>query len=950
MGKPHARNRQPDYAQAHLQQRHCRVATEREKEKEITSELHTLGHNTLFDGYDLSLSGYHLCTQKVTQTTSNVVAYKASYTERVSCGGWLPWKTCQRTVYKTAYRTMHVKVTKDSTSCCEGYEQVGSYCALPLNRSMEFTSKPGSCPENGTAMSSSRCEWDMDCPGWEKCCRVGGGSYCITPHTGERGWSFNVTITVKTDYQQLHALEKGLLNHTRLIYSMVTGVLKSLDTSVYHIHSYDAGPFKTASQLLLRVGQPTSLHTVTTELQPILRSIEEVSNVEVQDTNECAHAELNSCSTDALCLNTDGSYSCVCRPGFTDPSPNSTGTVCIAPAPIINLVVLNVTSSGFSVRWSVDSSAGQEFELQLLRDLIIVISEKIQLTTWAATGLEPGVMYTVRVVSMSCGNESDAVFQDVKTAAQALEAETRITNVQFTEALRNTSSAEYLNLTQEIQKEIRKSLAADIGALIDSGNVRIVIWNLTSGSVRVKFILLFSTDMREDILNISRAVLNALKDSSKYVVDSNSTSIVDFDECASGDEDCSAHALCHNTWGSFNCSCKDAFTDTNPHWPGHSCEALAPAITVMSTSPETETLVNMVTTHSLEDKRETSSAPVISQEDAITVDCRIFEISVTVAKAFLTSKSIAISSLYLGKMECNVSSVTETHVRLRVLWDNCDTQLLQNHTHTYAGTTLFNDRTSTSLIAPKVNLEIPVKCFYSNSFLISTGYAPTGVDMIQDIIEGSGSFLATIQLLNGTDPFPKNYTLSPDEEVFIEVGINSTTPQVKLIVNECWATPTSSASDPTKYKFMENSCPTANTSTRVIENGNSTRARLALRIFSFVDHSVIYLHCQVHICIDNSSTNSNCKPGCNLRSVRSTQSIGIGKASCGPIFRKQEAPSQDKGSSYYQTGFIILGVVLCLLLLVAGASAVFFYKKYIGHYDFSFKPKQENFTYHVFNT
>ncbi|MBN3297935.1 UROL1 protein, partial [Amia calva] len=621
---------------------------------------------------------------------------------------------------------MHVKVTKDSTSCCEGYEQVGSYCALPLNRSMEFTSKPGSCPENGTAMSSSRCEWDMDCPGWEKCCRVGGGSYCITPHS--TGWSFNVTITVKTDYQQLHALEKGLLNHTRLIYSMVTGVLKSLDTSVYHIHSYDAGPFKTASQLLLRVGQPTSLHTVTTELQPILRSIEEVSNVEVQGTllisarylykRHLSTEAINQSDSKLSTMAKTKELSKVVRDKIVDLHKTGmsykTITKQLAPAPIINLVVLNVTSSGFSVRWSVDSSAGQEFELQLLRDLIVVISEKIQLTTWAATGLEPGVMYTVRVVSMSCGNESDAVFQDVKTAAQALEAETRITNVQFTEALRNTSSAEYLNLTQEIQKEIRKSLAADIGALIDSGNVRIVIWNLTSGSVRVKFILLFSTDMREDILNISRAVLNALKDSSKYVVDSNSTSIVDFDECASGDEDCSAHALCHNTWGSFNCSCKDAFTDTNPHWPGHSCEGAiqtppvrtlwvdtaAPAnlasktvtpqgldstvkvlyntfTSVMSTSPATETLVNMVTTHSLEDKRETSSAPVISQEDAITVDCRIFEISVTVAKAFLTSKSIAISSLYLGKMECNVSSVTETHVRLRVLWDNCDTQLLQ---------------------------------------------------------------------------------------------------------------------------------------------------------------------------------------------------------------------------------------------------------------------------------
>lgn len=41
-----------------------------------------------------------------------------------------------------------------------------------VNRSDELTAKPGSCPTaDGLCPRSKDCEWDMDCPGWQKCCR-----------------------------------------------------------------------------------------------------------------------------------------------------------------------------------------------------------------------------------------------------------------------------------------------------------------------------------------------------------------------------------------------------------------------------------------------------------------------------------------------------------------------------------------------------------------------------------------------------------------------------------------------------------------------------------------------------------------------------------------------------------------------------------------------------------
>lgn len=49
-------------------------------------------------------------------------------------------------------------------------------------------------------------------------------------------------------------------------------------------------------------------------------------------------------------------------------------------------------------------------------------------------------------------------------------------------------------------------------------------------------------------------------------------------------------------------------------------------------------------------------------------------------------------------------------------------------------------------------------------------------------------------------------------------------------------------------------------------------------------------------------------------------------------------------------GFSCLGVGLMFLFLF-GFICVFYYQRNrIGHYNFSIKPKQENFTYLVFNT
>lgn len=76
--------------------------------------------------------------------------------------------------------------------------------------------------------------------------------------------------------------------------------------------------------------------------------------------------------------------------------------------------------------------------------------------------------------------------------------------------------------------------------------------------------------------------------------------------------------------------------------------------------------------------------------------------------------------------------------------------------------------------------------------------------MLKDEIMGSGSFLVRVQLMNGTVPLPHNYSLSSDEAVVVDVSLNTTLDQIKVVIDKCWATSTQDPRDSYSYIFLEN--------------------------------------------------------------------------------------------------------------------------------------------------
>ncbi|CAB1352535.1 unnamed protein product [Coregonus sp. 'balchen'] len=663
------------------------------------------------------------------------------------------------------------------------------------------------------------------------------------------------------------------------------------------------------------------------------------------------------------------------------------------PAPITNLQASNVTGSSFCVSWMTGQSQSRlSFLVVLMEGSKVRGRWETGLSVWEVTLLKPGVLYNVTVIPCPYGSQGASLLLLVKTAAQTLGATARLTNMQFTDALLDPTSQEYQNLSRSIEEEILQSLPPDILALVNSGDVRFQIIGLAPGSVVVNFTIIFTPSQSQDILNGSSALMQALQNSSRYTVDRNNTSIDDVDECSTGDMDCSPWALCTNTWGSYSCLCLDGFTDSNPSRPGRGCSAplttttttpmsittavqttTAPATTTTTTttntpvttnntvsttttynttsittnntdaatmnSPVTTTANNTVrinntvstktvvtittmapvttstTTEvpttttsgliktSLQPETPTSLAPLVSYTEAISVECRPSAITVTVARDFLWAGHIGDSSLFLGRQECGVNGGNSSHVQLTVAWDECNTQLLHHSLHCSGE--------SVQLYELSALARRHYKGFHS------TAEGPHHMyDMIKDAVMGSGTFHVMIQLLSGMSPLPQNHSMSPEEDVVVEVSVDSTVAQIKVVINKCWATQSSNPLEPTTNVFLENSCPLPNTYTTVVENGNSSKSRLSLRIFSYVNLNVIYLHCQIQICIET------------------------GSATCQPCPSKRELIL-----------FVcLLGIGLFLLFIGSLSSLFFYHRKRIGTYSFSLKPKQDNFTYHVFDT
>ncbi|KAK3559689.1 hypothetical protein QTP86_017673, partial [Hemibagrus guttatus] len=206
----------------------------------------------------------------------------------------------------------------------------------------------------------------------------------------------------------------------------------------------------------------------------------------------------------------------------------------------------------------------------------------------------------------------------------------------------------------------------------------------------------------------------------------------------------------------------------------------------------------------------------------------------------------------------------------------CGTTLENNATHIIfknnAGTI-----NSTDLISRTRGLNIAISCVYP---IIQSISMPTDMEakggVISKELPNEGTY--QIRMIPYTDAtflvqYSGNVTLEVNQQMYIAVEVDQfDSTQIALVLDNCWATPVNQTNYSVRWDLIVNECPNPNDDTvSVLQNGVSTSSHFSFRMFSFTSFSTkIYLHCQVHLCLQKKG---NCALNCPIELNRRRRSV-----------------------------------------------------------------------------
>ncbi|KAK3529164.1 hypothetical protein QTP70_019407, partial [Hemibagrus guttatus] len=183
----------------------------------------------------------------------------------------------------------------------------------------------------------------------------------------------------------------------------------------------------------------------------------------------------------------------------------------------------------------------------------------------------------------------------------------------------------------------------------------------------------------------------------------------------------------------------------------------------------------------------------------------------------------------------------------------------------------------TGIISRTGGINIAFSCVYP---IIQSISMPTDMEAIGGVISKQLSTEGTYQIRMRpyTDAtflvqYSGNVTLEVNHQMYIAVEVDQfDSTQIALVLDNCWATPINQTDYSVRWDLIVNECPNPNDGTvSVLQNGVSTSSHFSFRMFTFTGFSTkIYLHCQVHLCLQKTS---NCALSCPLQRSRRRRSV-----------------------------------------------------------------------------
>ncbi|OCT64266.1 hypothetical protein XELAEV_18045368mg [Xenopus laevis] len=261
-----------------------------------------------------------------------------------------------------------------------------------------------------------------------------------------------------------------------------------------------------------------------------------------------------------------------------------------------------------------------------------------------------------------------------------------------------------------------------------------------------------------------------------------------------------------------------------------------------------------------------------------SVSCGLHNMKTSFRKCQLRALQIDVNYIKLENSSCFTvlnDYTTNTYSVLSPLQaGNCGMKLTTNGTHaSYVNRYDFYFILPGNIIREK--LTMTSTCIYPLDMRLSLITALDPIISTTDIsITGTGEFKAYMAVYNNSDykyPYQgAQINLYTKTVIYIGVFLDGPDPsQYALVLKNCYATPSSNPDDPIKYYIIQNRCPSRSDNTvNVVQNGLSSQAQFSFQMFAFVgDYNQVYLHCEIYACNNMTST---CLPTCKSRATAVT--------------------------------------------------------------------------------
>ncbi|XP_074622474.1 uncharacterized protein LOC141880812 isoform X2 [Acropora palmata] len=365
--------------------------------------------------------------------------------------------------------------------------------------------------------------------------------------------------------------------------------------------------------------------------------------------------------------------------------------------------------------------------------------------------------------------------------------------------------------------------------------------------------------------------------------------------------------VCHNTPGSYICSCVSGFQLASD---GKSCSDINECS--VNNGGCSHHCYNIPGAHYCGCPEGTTMAAnnLTCVEPGVTVTCGEHNMSLSIEKQAFSF--VQVEQVHLRYSSCKATE-NDTHLTISTLLNDCGTSVNE----TEDALLFWNELRVDAVIIDGVitrshDIRLPFYCSYSRKKLVSLSFKPLGIYNGQEA--GYGNFTFRMDFFkSGSFVVPYSAADYPlqlrlNDYIYVRYSVESSADLV-IMAENCRATKDGSFYSLPQYNIIQNGCGRDAT---MVYSYNSIRAyqEFRIKVFRFFnDYNSIYFHCELLAC-HQSSTNSRCRRGClpgrrrKKRAPDNSESTTKNILSLGPIDVQDDLKQGDAGQNKKEAALI----------------------------------------------